>query len=241
MKSAVIIGASGDIGKAISRQLASEGWSLYLHGFTHIKEIKEEAIQLSSLYPTQDFFPLLFDLTKENDLDSFVSSLFSVDAVIFAQGYTKRCLFTEMTSLEMDQMWKVHVKVPLLLIQKLQHKLAKTSYGRVVFISSVYGFSGSSMEVFYSMTKGAQNSFVKAYSKEVSGMGITINAIAPGAIETPMNDFLEPHEKDELLESIPAGRLGKSKDVAFWVSQLLKKESGYMTGQTLAVSGGWLD
>lgn len=241
MKAALVLGASGDIGKAICKRLASEGWSLYLHGFTHIQEVRAEAAHLSKLYPTQDFFPMLFDLKQEENMDAFAANLFSLDAIVFAQGYTKRSLFTEMTSHEMDAMWNVHVKVPLLLIQKTQKKLSRSGHGRIIFISSVYGFSGSALEVFYSMTKGAQNSFVKAYSKEVARQGITINAIAPGAIETPMNGFLDTDETNELMDAIPAGRLGVPSDIAFWVSHLLKKESGYMTGQTLTVSGGWLD
>src|SRR5699024_398781 len=151
----------------------------------------------------------------ESKLAAFTDSLFSVDAVVFAQGYTHRSLFTEISADEMDRMWSVHVKMPLLLVQSLQSKLARSGKGRIVFISSVYGHVGSPMEVYYSMTKGAQDAFVKAYSKEIASMNITVNAVAPGAISTPMNGFLDAAEKEELLEEIPAGRIGLPADVSF--------------------------
>lgn len=241
MKSAIIIGASGAIGLSIVEKLASEGWSLYLHGSSHYNKVAKEAERLSTLYPKQDFIALSLDLTSEKHIDTFISGLFSVDAIIFAQGYTHRALFYDMTSEEMDKMWNVHVKVPLLLIQRLQSKLTSSNRGRIVFISSVYGKSGSPMEVFYSMTKGAIEAFVRAYSKETAPSGLTVNAIAPGAIDTPMNQFLDIDEKQSLLEAIPVGRIGQPSEVAFWVAQLLKEEAGYMTGQTITVSGGWMD
>lgn len=241
MKAAVILGASGQIGSSIAEELAADGWSLYLQGFTHYSKVQEMASGFSKKYPKQDFFPISFDMSQEDDIDIFVSSLFQVDAIVFAQGLTNRSLLTDMTATDMDYMWKVHIKIPLLLVQKLQAKLTKSGRGRIVFISSVYGNSGSSMEVFYSMTKGAQDAFVKSYSKEVASMNLTVNAIAPGAIETSMNGFLNTHETRELIEKIPVGRMGRPSDVSFWVQKLLMEESSYMTGQILTISGGWLN
>ena len=137
-------------------------------------------------------------------------------------------------------MWRVHVKTPILLIQHLQDKLARSRHGRIIFISSIYGEIGSAMEVFYSTTKGAQLAFVKAYSKEVASLGITVNAISPGAIATKMNQDFTPAEVEELESEIPLGRLGNVSEISFWVTQLVDKRSAYMTGQSIVVSGGWL-
>jgi len=240
LKSAVILGASGTIGSAVAHQLALEGWSLYLQGHTRFGQVKSLAEQLAIQYPKQDFFALSFDLARPNEMNVFLASLFTVDALVLAQGYTQRGLFTEMSSEEMQRMWHVHVHVPLQLIQKLQPKLARSGHGRIVFISSVYGQAGSSLEVFYSMTKGAQDAFVKAYSKEAASLGITVNAVAPGAIDTQMNTFLSEEETQFLVDEIPVGRIGVPDEISFWVSQLLKESAGYMTGQILTVSGGWL-
>ena len=96
------------------------------------------------------------------------------------------------------------------------------------------------MEVLYSTTKGAQLAFVKAYSKEIASLGITVNAISPGAIDTKMNQDFTSTEVKELENEIPLGRLGSVSEISFWVMQLVDKRSAYMTGQSIVISGGWL-
>ncbi|TFJ43312.1 3-oxoacyl-ACP reductase [Carnobacterium divergens] len=240
MKFALVMGASGDIGKAIAADLASDGWSLYLHGFKDHLSLDEQLERYQNQFPKQDFFKLTLDMTDEKGAATFLEALFQVDAVIFSSGFTSYQLLTEVSAVEMEKMWQVHLKTPLLLLQKLQPKLAKSTLGRIVFISSVYGEVGSAMEVLYSTLKGAQLAFVKAYSKEVASLGITVNAIAPGAIQTKMNSEFSETEVTELVQEIPVGRLGQPNEISFWAKQLLKKESSYMTGQTLTISGGWL-
>ncbi len=142
--------------------------------------------------------------------------------------------------MQMDDLWEMHVKMPILIIQTLYEKINRSGNGRIVFISSIYGEVGSGLEVLYSTVKGAQIAFVKAYSKEVASMGVTVNAICPGAIDTQMNTHLQKDEKEALLEEIPLGRMGRPDEISFWVSQLLKDDSRYMTGQAIYVSGGWL-
>lgn len=234
------MGASGDIGASISRTLAKEGWSLYLHAHTHKKIVDDMRKDFQSRYPRQDFFSLQMDMGDEEQIEKFVDNFFSLDAVVFASGYTQYGLLEETTSEEMERMWRVHVKTPVLLLQRLQSKLAQSGTGRVVFISSVYGETGSPLEVMYSTLKGAQLAFVKAYSKEVGSMGITVNAISPGAIDTKMNRFLSSEERENLTATIPLGRMGTVEEVGIWVKQLLSKDSGYVTGQSIVVSGGWM-
>lgn len=96
------------------------------------------------------------------------------------------------------------------------------------------------MEVAYSTTKGAQLAFVKSYSKEVARLGITVNAILPGAVATKMLDSFSRMDLAALAEDIPIGRLAETTDISFWVKQLLQNEACYLTGQGIVVSGGWL-
>lgn len=240
MKSALIMGASGNIGAAVSRMLAEEGWSLYLHAHSHPETVEKMKEEFQTRYPRQDFFSLQMDMNDETQVTSLVGQLFSLDAVVFASGYTHYGLLEEITSEEMDRLWQIHVKTPVLLLQQLQSKLAQSHSGRVVFISSVYGETGSPLEVMYSTVKGAQLAFVKAYSKEVASMGITVNAVSPGAIDTKMNHFLSSEERNYLSSSIPLGRMGTVEEAGIWVKHLLSKGSGYVTGQSIIVSGGWL-
>ncbi|WP_034550835.1 elongation factor P 5-aminopentanone reductase [Carnobacterium funditum] len=240
MKSALIMGASGDIGAGIAKELAESGWSLYLHYHTDDKSVGKQLRDYQTAFPKQDFFGIKLDMTDESGIEEFVKNIFQLDAIIFSSGFTTFQLLTEVTSKTMDDMWAVHVKTPLLMLQTLQTKLAYSRSGRVVFISSIYGESGSSMEVIYSTTKGAQLSFVKAYSKEVASLGITVNAISPGAIETKMNSDFSELDLAALKEEIPVGRMGSISEISFWVHQLLEPRSAYLTGQSIIVSGGWL-
>lgn len=241
MPTALVMGASGDIGEAICRQLAQEGWSLYCHYHRNEKKVLNFVLDLQKCYPLQDFFMVSLDMLSMEEIPKFTQGLFQVDSVIFASGFTKYALFKEYTELDMDQLWQIHVKSPLLLLQRLETKLARSDYGRIVFIGSVYGIQGSSMETVYSAVKGAQQAFVKAYAKEVATLGITANVIAPGAVATAMNQDWSKTELTELKEAIPLGRLAQPKEIAAAVTFLLQKEAAYVTGITLPVTGGWLE
>jgi len=240
VKFALIMGASGDIGKGIAQELAEKGWSLYLHYHSNAESVTGQLRDYQERYRTQDFYAVSLDMTKEEDIPFFLKSVYQVDVVIFASGFTTYQLLTEESSLDMERMWAVHVKTPIILIQQLQDKLARSRHGRIIFISSIYGETGSAMEVLYSTTKGAQLAFVRAYSKEVASLGITVNAISPGAIDTKMNQEFTSAEVRELESEIPLGRLGSVSEISFWVIQLVDKRSAYMTGQSMVISGGWL-
>ena len=218
MPTALVMGASGDIGEAICRQLAQEGWSLYCHYHRNEKKVLNFVLDLQKCYPLQDFFMVSLDMLSMEEIPKFTQGLFQVDSVIFASGFTKYALFKEYTELDMDQLWQIHVKSPLLLLQRL-----------------------SSMETVYSAVKGAQQAFVKAYAKEVATLGITANVIAPGAVATAMNQDWSKTELTELKEAIPLGRLAQPKEIAAAVTFLLQKEAAYVTGITLPVTGGWLE
>lgn len=241
MKWALICGSSGDIGMQISKDLAEEGWSLYLH-YTHNEQrINELVNQFNHKYPKQDFIPIQADFLDKNSVEKISNSIFSLDAVIFAQGTTYYALLSDFPTEKIDEILTIQLKTPVLLLQKLQKKIAKNKFGRVVFLSSIYGKTGSAMEVPYSSVKGAINTFVRAYSKEVASLGITVNAIAPGAVNTQMNSIFDDETLEKVKEEIPVGYLANVEEISYWVNVLLAGKASYMTGQTLFVNGGWLD
>lgn len=240
MKIALVTGASGDIGASISRVLAADGWSLYLHYHSNKQKVAELLAEFEVTYPRQEFFAVQADLADDAAVEKLKGQVFSLHAIVYAHGTTEYGLLHDLTPERMDDLWKMHVKVPILVTQAFQEKIHRAKNGRIVFISSVYGEMGSSNEVFYSTVKGAQIAFVKAYSKEVAGWGITVNAVSPGAINTHMNNHYSEADIAGLKRDIPMGRLGEPREVSFWVQQLLKEDSAYMTGQALTVSGGWL-
>lgn len=239
MPSALILGASGDIGRAVARRQAAAGWHLYLHYNQHEAVITELINELSAAYPKQDFIPVQADLTDLTAVDQITASLFSLDAIVVASGMTYYELFQDSSVAHMSDLMRVHLLSPMAIIQQVQDKLAQNGRGRVVFIGSVYGQDGSAMEVTYSTVKGAQSAFARAYSQEVASLGITVNVVAPGAINTKMNASFGTAALDAVREAVPAGRLGTPDDIAYFVATLLDEQAGYLNGQTLYVTGGW--
>jgi 3-oxoacyl-[acyl-carrier protein] reductase len=239
MASALILGASGDIGSEIARQQAAAGWNLYLHYNEHAARVTALQAELASAYPQQDFIPLQADLTELSAPAAIAGQLFAVDAVIVASGMTYYELFVDSSLEHMSNLMRVHLLSPMALIKELQNKLARSGRGRVIFVGSVYGLEGSAMEVSYSTVKGAQSAFVRAYAQEVASLGITANVVAPGAVNTKMNASFGADVLATVRDDIPAGRLGTPADIAYFVSSLLDERAGYLTGQTLYVTGGW--
>lgn len=236
---ALVVGASGDIGESIATQLAKDGWSLYCHYHTKKSRVDNLVNELSLTYSKQDFFMLQADLSDERSIENLVSGLFQVDAVVFASGGTVYHLLSDTTPEEINTLWHIHLYAPIRLCQLLQTKLAHQQFGHIVFIGSVYGNSGSAMEVVYSTMKGAQISFVKAYSQEIASLGVSVNVVAPGAIQTAMNESWSEVEREQIIQSIPANRMGTPDEVAEVVAQVVKMPT-YFTGGCLPVSGGWL-
>lgn len=240
MDYALVMGASGDIGEAICHRLAAEGWSLYCHYHTNQKKVLKIVSELRQNYPQQDFFMVSLDMLDTAPTPEFFKSLFKVDCIVFASGFTKYGLLQDHTQPEMAALWKIHVETPILLIQQLEEKLRQASTARIIFIGSVYGITGSSLETVYSAVKGAQQSFVKAYAQEVASWGITVNCIAPGAVATKMNEMLTATDMTELTQKIPLGRLANTTEIAAAVAYLCSKDAQYTTGTILPITGGWL-
>lgn len=240
MKYALIMGASGDIGTAIAKQLAKEGWSLYLHYYRSEEKIMALRDALYQKYPKQDFLTCRYDLRDSKHLDQLTNQLFSLDALIFASGHTTYDLVMDMTQEAMTDLYRVHLESPALLCGQLQHKLAQKSCGRVVFIGSIYGIVGSAMEVMYSAMKAGEQAFVSGYAKEVARLGITVNVVAPGAVDTTMNHHFDDLERATIESEIPLGRFAHPDEIATVVEFLCQETSQYITGATIPVSGGWL-
>ncbi len=157
----------------------------------------------------------------------------------FSSGSAPYGLFSDLTEEEMDKMWQLHVKSPMVLIQSLLSRLMQRSSSRIVLISSIWGQTGAACEVLYSTVKGAQIAFVKSLSKEIARSSVRINCVAPGAVKTNMIAPFDNQELEEMELAIPLGYIAEPKDISGTVSFLLSERSSYITGQVLAVNGGW--
>lgn len=235
----LVTGASGDIGAACARDLAAKGYSLYCHYFSNQTRMDALIEELTLAYPKQDFLPLQCDLRQIDSLSIIQEQLFQLEGIVFAHGHTTYKLITDTTPSEIDDLWCSQLKLPIMLCQALQSTLTQNSFSSIVFISSVYGLIGSAMEVMYSTIKGGQLAFVKAYAQEVASLQLTVNAVAPGAVETQMNLDWSTEEKNELLSDIPLHRMAQPEEIASLVSYLISKDARYITGTVIPVSGGW--
>lgn len=241
MKRAIIFGATGGIGQTIAKDLAADGWSLYLHCFSHQQKALDLAKDLISQYPQQDFMTLKLDFNSDDEtLKKVIGSLLPVNSVIFAHGITDFNFLGSQNLGTIDQILKVNLTTPLKIVSLLESMLLKADHGRIIFLGSVYGKQASAMETIYSATKGGLSSFAQGYGREVASSHLTVNVIAPGAVATQMNAIFSKETLEEVKDEIPAGRLAEPEDISFWVKNLLAPQADYLTGQTIYVDGGWL-
>ncbi len=236
---AVILGSSGGIGKAISRKLAADGWSLYLH----YNKNKERALELKKVlaekYPEGDFRIVQADFSERDGAGKLAEQVGHVQAIVVALGQSLLKLLTGTNSSDMDALWRVHMQNPAMFISLTSPQLRSFSVSYVLFIGSIWGDSGAAGEVMYSAVKGAQHAFVKAYAKEAAYTGTRVNAISPGWIETEMNDVLSEEDKQLVIDQIPLQSTGQPEQVANLASFLLSGKADYMTGEILKLNGGW--
>ncbi|MFT9598812.1 elongation factor P 5-aminopentanone reductase [Mesobacillus sp.] len=237
-KYVLITGASGAIGKAISVKLASEGYSLYLHYNQNKKGMEELMGQIEHF--GGEYIPIKANLASKSGYLELASKIFSLDAIVHNAGNALYGLVEDLEEADLEELIQIHVTSPLMLTKKLIPKLRAKGSGSIVIVSSIWGQTGASYEVAYSTVKGGQLAFAKALSKELASSNIRVNAIAPGAIQTPMVEGFTHEEIEAITEDIPSGRLGSAEEVASGVEFLVSEKSSYITGQVLAVNGGWL-
>lgn len=233
----LVIGASGDIGRTIVQELAKEGYSLLLHYHKNTEKIKE----LTNSLPSEKVLGVYqANLTSKIEIQKMLDNIiYPVHSIVFVSGLADNTLFQETTEKMMDYMLSLHVKAPWKITQHFLQPMIRNNYGKIIFITSIWGEVGASNEVIYSSVKGAQNSFVKALAKEVGPSGILVNGISPGFIDTKMNQHLNSDEIDNIISEIPLNRVGLPSDVANAVSFLMSEKASYIQGDIIKVTGGW--
>ncbi|MGE6378129.1 elongation factor P 5-aminopentanone reductase [Peribacillus muralis] len=234
---ALITGASGGIGREIAIKLVEENYSLYLHYNSNEDAIME---LIEELKPHQvELIPIQADLSAPDGYKLLAENIFALHAIVLNSGNSYYGLISDMDEKVVNEMIQLHVTSPFQLTKELLPKLMYQEQAAIVAVTSIWGQTGASCEVLYSMVKGGQNAFIKALSKEVSLNGIRVNAVAPGAISTSMLESFSADDLEIIKGDIPMGRMGNAKEVAEAVFYLLSDKSSYITGQILGVNGGW--
>jgi 3-oxoacyl-[acyl-carrier protein] reductase len=236
-KYVLITGASGGIGQALACHLAEKGYYLYLHYNKNEQSIFDLMDKLSPF--GGEYIPIHADLAKPDGYKKLCSQIFSLDAIIYCSGNSQYGLLLDIKQEEAEELMQIHVLSPLMLTKELLPKLLAKGSGNIILITSIWGQTGAACEVAYSTAKGAQIAFVKALSKELALNGIRVNAIAPGAVETKMLEGFTHEELERIAFDIPMGRLGHPDEIAKSAAFLLSDDSSYITGQVLAINGGW--
>lgn len=149
-------------------------------------------------------------------------------------------MLADVSEEEWDDIMAINLKGTFMCSQIFMPYMVSQRYGRIINVSSVWGISGASCEVAYSASKGGVNAFTKALAKELAPSGVTVNAVAPGAVNTNMLSNLQEDEVRMLEDEIPAGRLATPNEISSLIYFLALPESGYITGQIISPNGGWI-
>lgn len=236
-KTALITGASGDIGRELSRTFINNGYVVIGTYFYDKKSILELAKELGD-----KFHYFQCDLSDFNQAEILFERLTSAgltpNLLINNAGISVVGLLQDMDSKTWENLWNTNVTSAVALSSQAIPVFLKQGGGKIINISSVWGNNGASCEVCYSATKGAINTFTKALAKELAPANIQVNAISCGIIDTKMNRHLSDDDIKEIVDEIPASRIGTTKDISDAVYALANAGS-YVTGQIITVDGGW--
>jgi len=238
-KKALVTGASRGIGRAVALKLAREGADVIVTA-TSLERAKKTADEISLLGRKAIPFKVDVGVTSEVEaLFQVVSAEFgSLDILVNNAGITRDGLLMRMKDEEWDAVIDINLKGTFACTREAIKMMAKAKSGRIVNISSVVGEMGNAGQANYCASKAGLIGFTKAVAREYAKRNITVNAVAPGFIETDMTGVLSESVRDELLKQIPVNRFGTPEDIANAVFFLVSDLGSYVTGQVLSVNGG---
>ncbi len=236
---ALVTGASQGIGRAIALELAKAGATVALVARNEAK-LAEVKAEIENAGGKTEAFAL--DVSNEDAIKAaakeIVAKLGAVHILVNNAGVTRDTLMLRMKTSDWDDVLDTNLKGAFLLTQALLQPMMKARWGRVINISSVNGELGAPGQANYSASKAGLIGLTKSMAREFASRGITVNAVAPGFIETNMTHVLTEEQKAAMLGAVPLGRAGTVTDIAAAVRFLASEEAGYITGHTLDVNGG---
>jgi 3-oxoacyl-[acyl-carrier protein] reductase len=231
---ALVTGAARGIGSRIARELSAAGAHVVS---TDIVDWTEELEQLGD-----DNFGVRLDVTDSDQVKSVVKqisdTLGRIDILVNNAGIVRDSLLMRMKEEDWRQVLATNLDGTYLVTREVLPRMMRKRYGRIVNVASVVGQMGNPGQANYVASKAGVIGFTKAVAREVASRHITVNAVAPGYIETQMTAALSDSVRDKLLEMVPLKRMGTVDDIAFGVRFLVSEEAGYITGHVLNINGG---
>ncbi len=237
-QTALITGAGRGIGKTIAVKLAESGLDIAIADMT---PVSDDVLREIEEYGTK-CLAFQLDVTDVESVDSVVKKIIDetggIHILVNNAGITQDNLLMRMKPEQWSQVIDVNLNGVFHVTKAVIRTMVKQHSGRIINISSVVGFSGNPGQVNYSSTKSGLIGFTKSLSREVGTRGITVNAVAPGFINTAMTQALNESQQQAILNQIPLGRMGEAEDIANAVAFLASEEASYITGTVLHVNGG---
>jgi 3-oxoacyl-[acyl-carrier protein] reductase len=237
---AIVTGSGRGIGRAIALRLAEAGANVVVNDIGDAEPVEAVVREIKAM--GRQALPILADVSSASDVDRLVAAAIAaysrIDILVNNAGIARDQLLLRMTEEDWDRVISVDLKSVFLCTKAVLKYMVKQRWGRIISIASIVGIVGNPGQANYASAKAGIIGFTRTIAKEVASRGITVNAIAPGFIDTEMTQRLKEEWKEELKKRIPLGYLGSPRDVAEAVAFLAGEEAGYITGHVLAVDGG---
>jgi len=236
---AFVTGASRGIGRAIALTLCRSGFDIVVAS-PEIEKNEEVAEEIRAC--SGEAMTLNLDVTSAESVKAgFQKALADksrIDVLVNNAGITRDGLAMRMKPSDWDLVMKINLDGAFLCCQQVLPIMMKNRWGRIINISSVVGQAGSAGQANYAASKAGLIGLTKALAQEMASRGVTVNAVAPGYIDTDMTKVLPEEVRQKILASVPLGRMGKPEDIAAAVKFLASEDAAYITGHVLAVNGG---
>lgn len=239
-QTAIVTGGSRGIGRAVAVRLAKDGMNLVIN-YRGNSAAAEETERLCRKLGAEVLL-VQGDVSRAEDCEKLAAqakeAFGRVDVLVNNAGITRDGLLARMTEEDFRAVLDVNLVGPWNMMKAVNRIMMKQRYGRIVNLSSVTGLMGNMGQTNYAAAKAGILGMTKSYAREVASRGITVNAVAPGFIDTDMTEAMSEGAKDKIVTEIPMGRTGKPEDVAEAVAFLASEQAGYITGEVLRVDGG---